>query len=81
MSINFIALVGIGISAFIATNIDDIFSILMFFFSNSTFEKGQVIAGQYLGIGLLVAISTLGALLSLVIPQYFIGLLGLYRLR
>ena len=49
----------------------------MFFFSNSTFEKGQVIAGQYLGIGLLVAISTLGALLSLVIPQYFIGLLGL----
>ena len=76
MSINFIALVGIGISAFIATNIDDIF-VLMFFFSNSTFEKGQVIAGQYLGIGLLVAISTLGALLSLVIPQYFIGLLGL----
>ncbi|MGA8844396.1 MAG: cadmium resistance transporter [Nitrososphaeraceae archaeon] len=76
MSINFIALVGIGISAFIATNIDDIF-VLMFFFSNSTFEKGQVIAGQYLGIGLLVAISTLGALLSLVIPLYFIGLLGL----
>ena len=56
---DFIALIGIGISAFIATNIDDIF-VLMFFFSNSTFEKGQVIAGQYLGIGLLVAISTLG---------------------
>ena len=34
-------------------------------------------AGQYLGIGLLVAINTLGALLSLVIPHYFIGLLGL----
>ena len=71
-----ISLVGIGISAFIATNIDDIF-VLMIFFSNSTFQKGQIVVGQFLGIGLLVALSTLGALLSLVIPQSLIGLLGL----
>ena len=71
-----ISLVGIRISAFIATNIDDIF-VLMIFFSNSTFQKCQIVVGQFLGIGLLVALSTLGALLSLVIPQSLIGLLGL----
>jgi cadmium resistance protein CadD (predicted permease) len=73
---DFFALVGIGISAFVATNIDDIF-VLMLFFSNSNYHKVQVVIGQYLGIGVLVVISTLGSLLALVIPQYIIGLLGL----
>lgn len=49
----------------------------MLFFSTSNFRKGQVVIGQYLGIGLLVVISTLGSLLALVVPQYIIGLLGL----
>jgi cadmium resistance protein CadD (predicted permease) len=74
--IDFFSLLGIGVSAFVATNIDDIF-VLMLFFSSSNFQKGQVIVGQYLGIGLLVGISALGSLLALVIPQYIIGLLGL----
>lgn len=67
---------GIGISAFVATNIDDIF-VLMLFFSSSKFHKLQVVVGQYLGIGLLVIIGALGSLLTLVIPQQIIGLLGL----
>ena len=33
--------------------------------------------GQYLGIGLLIVISTLGSFLALVVPQYIIGLMGL----
>ncbi len=74
--IDFLAFVGIGISAFVATNIDDIF-ILMLFFSSPNFQKGQVVIGQYLGIGMLVIISTVGSLLALVVPQYLIGLLGL----
>jgi cadmium resistance protein CadD (predicted permease) len=73
---DFFALVGIGVSAFIATNIDDIF-VLMLFFSSSKFQKVQVILGQYLGIGLLIVISALGSLLALFIPQQIIGLLGL----
>jgi cadmium resistance protein CadD (predicted permease) len=73
--IDFFSLVGIGISAFVATNIDDIF-VLMLFFSSSNYSKWQVVFGQYLGIGALVAVSTLGSLLTLVLPQY-IGLLGL----
>lgn len=68
---DFFALVGI-----VATNIDDIF-VLMLFFSNSKFHKVQVVIGQYLGIGLLIVIGALGSLLALVIPQQIIGLLGL----
>jgi cadmium resistance protein CadD (predicted permease) len=74
--IDILAFVGIGISAFVATNIDDLF-ILMLFFSSPNFQKGQVVIGQYLGIGMLVIISTVGSLLALVVPQYLIGLLGL----
>jgi cadmium resistance protein CadD (predicted permease) len=73
---DFFALVGIGVSAFIATNIDDIF-VLMLFFSSPKFHKAQVVIGQYLGIGLLNVIGALGSLLALVIPQQIIGLLGL----
>lgn len=71
-----ISLIGIGLSAFVATNIDDIF-LLMLFSSNTKFPMWQVVIGQYLGIGLLVAISALGSLLALIVPQYIIGLLGL----
>jgi cadmium resistance protein CadD (predicted permease) len=71
-----ISLIGIGASAFAATNIDDIF-ILMIFFSSHNFQARNIVLGQYLGIGSLVAISTLGSLFALVIPTYFIGLLGL----
>ncbi len=74
--IDFLSLLGIAVSAFIATNIDDIF-VLMLFFSSSKFYKFQVIVGQYLGIGLLIVISAFGSLLALVIPQQIIGLLGL----
>ena len=55
-------LITIGVSAFAATNIDDIF-VLMIFFSSLTFPVRQVIFGQYIGIGLLVAISVLSILL------------------
>lgn len=77
-----LGLVTIGISAFIATNIDDIFILMLFFAPyssslSSTIPARQVIVGQYLGIGLLVGISALGSFLPLVVPQYVIGLLGI----
>ena len=71
-----LGLVAIGVAAFAATNIDDIF-VLMLFFSSLTFAVRQVVLGQYIGIGLLTAISVLGSLISLVVPTYVIGLLGI----
>ena len=74
--IDIFGLVAIGVVAFVATNIDDIF-VLMMFFSSLTFPVRQVVLGQYVGIGLLIAISALGSLIALVVPTYIIGLLGM----
>jgi cadmium resistance protein CadD (predicted permease) len=73
--LDILGLVAIGIAAFAATNIDDIF-VLMVFFSSLTFPVRQVVLGQFLGIGLLIALGALGSLIALVVPMYVIGLLG-----
>jgi cadmium resistance protein CadD (predicted permease) len=74
--IDIVSLMAIGVSAFATTNIDDIF-VLMIFFSSLTFPVRQIILGQYIGIGLLVAISALRSFISLVVLTYIIGLLGI----
>ena len=74
--IDILGLVTIGVAAFVATDIDDIF-VLMMFFSSLTFPVRQVVLGQFIGIGLLIAISALGSLISLVVPTYIIGLMGI----
>jgi cadmium resistance protein CadD (predicted permease) len=74
--IDILGLVAIGVGAFAATNIDDIF-VLMIFFSSLTFPVRHVVIGQYLGIGLLIVISALGSLITLVVPIYIIGLMGI----
>jgi cadmium resistance protein CadD (predicted permease) len=78
-------LIAIGVAAFAATNIDDLFVLLMFFSSSSasssmTFPVKQVVLGQYIGIGLLVAISALGSFISLAVPTYIIALLGIVQI-
>jgi cadmium resistance protein CadD (predicted permease) len=70
-------LIAIGVVAFAATNIDDIFVLMMFFSSSMTFPVKQIVLGQYIGIGLLVAISALGSFISLAVPTYIIALLGI----
>lgn len=63
--------------AFVSTNIDDIF-ILMLFFGTKKFRDSTIIIGQYTGIGALVAISLAGSLIGNFIDQRYIGLLGLF---
>jgi cadmium resistance protein CadD (predicted permease) len=74
--VDIVGLIAIGVSAFAATNIDDIF-VLMLFFSSLSYPIRHIILGQYLGIGLLIGISTVGSLISLVVPTYVIGLMGI----
>jgi cadmium resistance protein CadD (predicted permease) len=76
MVTEFLIFLGIGVAAFVATNIDDIF-ILMIFFSTHRFHVYDIVVGQFLGIGSLIAISALGSILALVFPLYVIGLMGL----
>ena len=68
-----------GIVTFAATNVDDLF-ILMLFFSqpDAAFRRRHIVAGQYLGFAALVAISLLGFFGSFILPRAWIGLLGLF---
>ena len=74
--IEFIFLVFTAVAMFIATNLDDLF-VLMIFFSNKEFKAKQIVLGQYLGVLALIAISALSYFLKLVIPVNWIGLLGI----
>ncbi len=67
-----------GFTAFIATNLDDIF-ILMLFFSqvNAIFRCRHIVLGQYLGFGTLVLASLPGFFGSLIVPQAWVGMLGI----
>ena len=55
--VDFGYLIVLDISAFVSTNIDDIFLLIMFFSNYLKFLPYQVVIGQYIGIGLLIAIS------------------------
>jgi cadmium resistance transport/sequestration family protein len=65
-----------SVLAFISTNIDDIF-ILTLFYGNRKYKHREIVAGQYLGIIALIAVSLIGALAGLLIEPAYIGLLGL----
>ena len=74
---DFSALVGVGIAAFVSTNIDDLL-ILMAFFATPKFSPFQIVLGQYIGMGSLIVVSLLGLLIALVVPRNLIGLIGLF---
>jgi len=76
--ISLLTAVPTGITAFIATNLDDIM-ILMLLFSqvSSTVQRRHIITGQYLGFTALVLASLPGFFGGLLIPQALIGMLGI----
>ncbi|MBD0387826.1 MAG: cadmium resistance transporter [Nostoc sp. C3-bin3] len=67
-----------GVTAFSATNIDDIVILTLLFSQiNKTFRSRHIVAGQYLGFAALILASLPGFLGGLIIPQDWIRLLGL----
>jgi cadmium resistance protein CadD (predicted permease) len=70
------ALIGLAVVVFVATDIDDLF-LLIALFASAKLRPWQVIAGQYLGIMALIAASLVLALVALIVPQTWIGLIGL----
>jgi cadmium resistance transport/sequestration family protein len=74
----FVGTVAIAISAFTATNIDDILILTIFFAQVDTkFRPRHILIGQYLGFGLLILASLPGYFGGLIIDHKWIGLLGL----
>jgi len=73
-----IGTVAIAVTAFTATNIDDILILTIFFAQvDDKFRPRHILIGQYLGFGLILLASLPGYLGGLVIDHKWIGLLGL----
>jgi cadmium resistance protein CadD (predicted permease) len=70
-------LLGLAIVLFVSTNVDDLV-VLIGFYAHSAFRARDIVAGQYAGVAVLFAVSAFGALLSLVIPKAYLGLLGIF---
>ncbi len=67
-----------AVTAFVATNLDDIFILtILFSQSGQVFRLRHIVLGQYLGFGLLVAASLTGFLGTTFIPPEWIRYLGL----
>src|SRR4028119_51826 len=67
-----------GITAFVATNIDDIVILLLFFTQvDANFRRRHIVIGQYLGFTAIILASLPGFFGGLVVPREWIGLLGL----
>ena len=69
-------LTGLAFVAFVSTNIDDIF-VLLGFYADPDYRARDVVAGQFVGIFTLFAISAIVSLVSLVIPAEYLRLLGI----
>ncbi len=63
--------------AYISTNVDDLFVIMILMAQTPGMEKRKLIAGHFLGVGLITAISMLSALGLQNLPMKYIGFLGL----
>ncbi len=67
-----------AVGAFIATNIDDLVILTLFFSQvNAAFRPQHVVVGQYIGFAAVVAASLPGFFGGLLVPRAWIGLLGL----
>ncbi len=72
-----LGLLGLAIVLFVSTNVDDLV-VLVGFFAHPRFRARDVVAGQYAGLAVLFMLSVAAALLSLVIPKAYLGLLGIF---
>jgi cadmium resistance transport/sequestration family protein len=67
-----------GITAFTATNLDDLVVLTLLFSQvNATFRRRHIVIGQYLGFCTLIIASMVGFFGGLILPSEWIGLLGL----
>ena len=66
-----------SIIAYISTNIDDIFVMMILLAQAAKGAKGQIVAGHFLGVGILTVISMLGAFGLQNLPLRYVGILGL----
>jgi cadmium resistance protein CadD (predicted permease) len=76
--VDFFGILGIGATAFVATNIDDLLILTAFFANSHRFPLPQIVLGQYAGMGALLAIGIVGSLIALIVPNNLISLIGIF---
>lgn len=73
-----------AVGLFVATNLDDIVILTVLFAiaarGTSQLRGWQIVAGQYLGLITLIAVSSVAALGLTIVPDEWVGLLGLIPL-
>jgi len=72
------AVLATGVTTFVATNIDDLVLLTLFFARRV--KPRRVVAGQYLGFSAIILVSLLGAWAAFAIPHRWIRLLGVLPL-
>ena len=73
-----VSAISTGVTAFGATNIDDLVILTLFFSQiNDTLRRWHIVIGQYLGFAALVIASLPGFFGGLILPRPWLGLLGL----
>ncbi|MBE1606443.1 cadmium resistance transporter [Actinopolymorpha pittospori] len=75
-----LATIGAGVGVFTGTNVDDLIVLTVLFLSSRASSKPkqwQIWAGQYSGIAVLIAASALAAAGLTIVPDQWVGLLGL----
>lgn len=78
-----VGVVAAAVGAFAGTNVDDLIVLAVLFTASRTTGRPppwQIWAGQYLGVGLLVAAAVVAALGLTIVPDRWVGLLGLIPL-
>lgn len=78
-----ITTIAAAVAMFAGTNIDDIVVLTVLFVASASQGRPrawQIVAGQYLGLITLVAISVVAALGLVIVPEDWVGLLGLLPL-
>jgi cadmium resistance protein CadD (predicted permease) len=66
-----------SILAFVSTNIDDVF-LLMVFYGSKRYTQGEIVGAQYIGLAAIVGISFAGSSIGSFFDPRYIGLLGLF---
>ena len=67
---------GLATVVFVSTNFDDLF-LLAALFADPRLRARNIVAGQYLGVGVLVVVSAAAGLAALTIPEGWTALLGI----
>ena len=66
-----------SVISYISTNLDDLFLLTFLYLQLTSRGRWRILAGRFLGIGALVAVSLLGAYGLTFVPEQYIRLLGL----